>query len=279
MKTFSRIQSVFLSFILLFITTTHESWAQVISVPPGGVQVTPEEFKELKKEEVKNDNPIGVVVQAGGSGKDAAVLIFAVVGIVIVVAWIPYTVLLAYRSLKNPELYKFNSILSASIMNFDKGGESFQRRKGLMSSLRFTPMSALIKSEEEFKKTPVDKFFGFNFELGYYDFHDEVKQAGFRQDYHSPYWLVGPSIVMGDFIFLKKVPMFLRMDLLAGTSFHQDVDLITKADLSLNVVVGKGAFMGFGVTGFYLYGREGKGIIDHFSDLSTQFVFTTGYRF
>jgi hypothetical protein len=282
LKTFSRIQSVFLSFILLFITTTHESWAQVNNTtpPPGAIQVTPEEFQAFKKDELKDEKAVGAnFIQASGGGKETPFLIFAVVGTGIVVAWIPYTVLLAYRSLKNPELYKFTSILSASVMNIDKGGERFQKRRGLMSSLRWTPMSALKKSEEEIKKNPYDKFFGLNFELGYYDFHDEMKQAGVRQDYHSPYWLVGPSIVLGDFILLKTIPLFLRMDLLAGTSFHQDVDLITKADLSLNFLIGKGSFIGFGVTAFYLYGREGKGIINHVSDLSTQFAFTTGYRF
>lgn len=280
MKTFFRIQSVFLSFILLFITTTHDCWAQAASIPANGVQVTPEEFKELKKEEIKPTNSSNlVIIPHSGGGKDVAIVIFAIVGVVAVVAWIPYTALLAYRSFKNPELYKFTSILSASVMNVDRGGEKFQNRKGLMSSLRWTPISALKKNEEEIKKNPYDKFFGFNFELGYYDFHDEMKQAGVRQDYHSPYWLVGPSLVFGDFMLFKTIPLFLRMDLVAGTSFHQDVDLITKADMSLNFLIGKGAFIGFGVTGFYLYGREGKGIIDHVSDLSTQFAFTTGYRF
>lgn len=280
MKTFLRIQSVFLSFILLFITVTQDSWAQAISVPPNGVQVTPEEFKDLKKEEIKPSKSLNfVIIPSSGGGRDVAIVIFAVVGIVVVAAWIPYTALLAYRALKNPEQYKFTSILSASVMNIDKDGEIFKSRKGLMSSLRWTPISTLKKSEEEIKINPYDTFFGFNFELGYYDFHDEMKQAGVRQDYHSPYWLVGPSLVLGDFMLLKKIPVFLRMDLLAGTSFHQDVDLITKADMSLNFVIGKANFIGFGVTGFYLYGREGKGIIDHVSDLSTQFAFITGYRF
>lgn len=280
MKTFSRIQSLFLSFILLFITTTQEGWAQVTPTPPQGVQVTPEEFKDLKKEEIKSGNSGSVVfLPSSGGGKDIAIMIFAVVGVVVVVAWIPYTALLAYRSIKNPELYKFSSILSASVMNIDKDGDRSQSRKGLMSSLRWTPLSALKRSEEEIKNNPHDKFFGFNFEVGYYDFYDEMKQAGVKQEYHSPYWLVGPSLVLGDFMPLKKIPLFLRMDLLAGTSFHQDVDLITKADMSVNFVIGKGAFVGLGVSAFYLYGREGKGIIDHVSDLSTQFAFTTGYRF
>lgn len=290
MKTFSRIQSVFLSFILLFITTTQNSWAEIDSItpPPGAIQVTPEEFQALKKDEVQDpkkessNNLAGEFARGGlnGGGGDAAVVIFAIVGAVMLIAWIPYVALLTYRGIKNPELYKFNYLFSTQFMNVEERDDLKQRRLGEMYSVRFTSIASHKREEPRQSNDPLDKNYGLNFEVGYYNFYDQIKGNGQKLKYHGPYWLIGPSFILGNLNEMDQAfPLFFKVDLTAGTSFHQEIDLILRGELTINLQTERGFFIGAGVSGLYLYGREGKGIISHVSDLSVQGVMTTGWIF
>jgi hypothetical protein len=280
MKTF------FITFIFFFVMTTQDSWAQIqekekpAAPPEKAVEVTPEELKELKDKELLQtpeqvstgpDFSAFIAGNLSSSKGDGAILVFAIVGAVVIVAWIPYVVLLALRAAKNPQYFDFHQMLSSQITPLSETGSDTQTRSGVMSSLKYTALSS--------KKSSPNANFGLNFETGYYNFHDRLNSNGHKQYYHSPYWQIGPSIIFGKLNRYSSIPFLFRIDLTAGTSFHQDVDLILKSELSVIYRHESGIFAGLGLAALYLYGREGKGILSHVADVTLQPTLSLGINF
>ena len=257
----------------------------------GPIQVSPEEFKELKKkaeekkqeansdekeeaEQVDLELPVHVAAHTGGSGSsDSAILIFAIVGTVVVFAWIPYVVVLLYKGIKNPEHYRFRSMLTTQYNRFMDTGEV--ERSGNMSGLRYTTFIEDKKMIED--KIKQRRFYGLNVELGNYHFNDADEITKQKVGYDSNYWLVGPSFIYGNM--RDQETVFFKTDLLAGTSFKSDVDLILRGELSLNFKFKSGLITGFGFGGNYLSGQNNKGFFKYVDQLSTHWLFNLGYLF
>lgn len=268
-----------LSFVLLLPTFSYaDEVAMPLPLPAGAVQVTPEEFKELKKEEVSKPTstvPSGSFNFSGGGGGDGAIVIFAIVGTIILIAWVPYVAVLLYRGFKHPEEYKYRSLVNIQYNRLFKSTSI--HREGYLTSIKYTPMFSdnPLSQDRETSKT---KNYGLNIEIGKYHFNDYDESTNVKQDYDSYYWALGPSFIFGN---LKNIhhSLFSKFDLLAGTSFKSDVKLILRADISLNYVVKDGLFFGVGIGGSYLNGQKGKGIISHSSDLSQQWFLNFGVLF
>lgn len=274
-------------------------------IPVGAVEVTPEELRELekqkkekekkekeKKEEekrkaeekkqaeqrvVEQDDinlPIHVGANFSGSGSgEGAILVFAIVGTVIVFAWIPYVVMLLYRGFKHPEDYRFRSMLIAQTNRFIDNGDV--ERVGNMSGLRYT---TFIEERKLIANNITQKrFYGLNVEFGNYHFNDVDGVNNRRIGYDSEYWLVGPAFIYGNMRDTETV--FFKTDFLAGSSFKNDVDLILRAELSLNYKFESGIVTGLGFGGNYLRGRSGQGFIKYADQLSTHWLFNLGYLF
>ncbi len=270
------LQIYLLGFILLIPSF---SFADNVVPPPQAVQVSPEEFKELKKEEVKDSSgslPVGSFnFSGGGGGREAAILIFAIVGTVVLISWVPYTAMLAYERFKKPENFKDYSLLNFqynSFINFDGNN-----RNGDMSSLKYTFLTQRLnqnKNSSGFKS----KKLGLNFEIGHYSFKYSDRAKNISIPYNSNYWLIGPSIIFGA-IKEKVNSTFLKFDLQAGTSFERDVNLILKFDISLNYKFRNEIFLGAGVGDTFLNGQKGQGIVSHLNDLSVHWLASVGMIF
>ncbi len=274
MYRLSKLIHIFL--LSTFLITQSFATETQTSLPAQAVQVTPEEFKDLKKDEVKPGEarksqtelpgPIDFLFRGGGggNGKDAAILIFAVVGTVVLVAWIPYTALLVYRAIKKPENFKVHSLLEAQFIYLSPA-----ERKGFIGAIQYTPF--LIEKSSAKKSN-----YGLNFEIGNYHFKDSGDLASVK--YNSFYWLIGPSIVFGNLDAPGKA-VFAKLDLMAGTSFSRDVKLMLKADISFQFIPVKKFFYGVGFGADYMDGQKGKGIVTHIDNLKAHFLLTTGVRF
>lgn len=269
-----------LSIVLLLSTFSYaDEVAMPSPLPNGAVQVTPEEFKELKKEEVKNSAGTPVAPSSNVSwfygGGEVSILIIAVVGTVILIAWVPYTVFLAYERLKRPESFKDYSLLNFqfnSFINIDEYNVS-----GEMNSLKYTFLTQRL-SENNNSSVKKNKKLGLNFEIGHYSFRYLDKANNTRTPYNSAYWLIGPSVIFGS-LREKMSSIFLKFDLQAGTSFKRDVKLILKFDITLNHKFKNEFFIGGGFGDTFLNGKAGKGIASHLSDLSVHWLLSAGMVF
>lgn len=283
------------SFQILFLSLSlvMSGYSFATDIPPGAVQVSPEEMRELKKkadeekekekaarevQQAEDDHldlplHVGAHVSSGTNSNEMAILIFAVVGTIVVFAWIPYAVLLVYRGIKHPENYKFRSMLTAQYNRFLDSGDV--ERVGNMSGLRYTTfienrqMAGLGLKQK--------RFYGINAEVGNYHFNDIDEITNRRIGYDSRYWLLGPVFIYGDM--RDAEAFFFRTDFLAGSSFKRDVDLILRAELTLNFKFPSGMVTGFGFGGNYLQGENGRGVIKYADELSTHWLFNLGYLF
>lgn len=122
---------------------------------------------------------------------------------------------------------------------------------------------------------------GLNFEIGWYHFNDYDDSKNIKQGYDSYYWLLGPSFIFGNLDLLGKVKhfYFLKLDMVAGTSFKRDVGFILRSDMALTYVFDNGFYGGLGLGGSYLSGQSGKAIIHYSSDTSIHFLIKTGVFF
>lgn len=252
------------NFIFLFFSLmlTNLSFANDIPCTnSSAVQVSPEEFQRLKREEVAEPTAdiIPHINVSGSSGSDAAILIFAIVGTVMLVAWVPYAAILTVRAISKPECFDKLHMISADF-NFLTGNNS---RKGNASDLQY---SIFLKEKDSYAA----KKMGFNFNLGRYRFKDSENSTYVKYD--SYYWLVGPSILFGDTFGLK-------LDLLAGTAFHRDVNLILKGGFKFFFKFPNNMFAGLGFGADYINGQKGKGLFTHTNDLSTHILGTFGFFF
>lgn len=274
------IQISLLSIVLLLPSFSYADEVAISQqIPAGAVQVTPEEFKELKKEEVKNAAGTSVAPSSNPSwfygGGEVSILIIAVVGTVILIAWVPYTVFLAYERLKKPESFKDYSLLNFqfnSFINIDEYNVS-----GEMNSLKYTFLTQRL-SENNNSSVKKNKKLGLNIEIGHYSFRYLDKTNNTRTPYNSAYWLIGPSVIFGS-LREKMSSTFLKFDLQAGTSFKRDVKLILKFDITLNHKFKNEFFIGGGFGDTFLNGKAGKGIASHLSDLSVHWLLSAGMVF
>jgi len=250
-----------------YAVTPAECGAKVLPETQGPVQVTPEDYNNLKAHEIESSGlqPSLNLMTSGGNSEDTAIMIFAVTGTVMLFMWIPYAALLTYRAIKKPECFDYHSLISADF-NYLTNNES---RSGTTMSLQY---SYFLR-----EKFDTDgKEFGFNFELGRYHFKD--KEDAQLVNYTNNYWLAGPSILFGTLIRGALIPAF-KIDLLAGTSFHSEVKLMLKADLKAMLIFPNQILAGIGGGADYIKGQRGRGILTHVNDLSTHILLTIGYFF
>jgi hypothetical protein len=165
------------------------------------------------------------------SGSDELLVVFAIVGVVMVIAWVaafPYTV---YKSVANKEDYKNIQLLNANYSRF----ENFELIGTRYSLYLADPKEGLLGGS-----------MGFSGELGYYNI-DEFGQ----------YWMIGPSFLSG--FELGGQYSFVKLDLMAGSTFDSNFGLFSKGEVSMNVEVASKLSLGFGMGAIYLEKNSYRG--------------------
>jgi hypothetical protein len=240
-----------------------------------------EEDKEKKKEKRQSTEEnidfsphFNVFHSFGSDSSGNAMIVFAVVGLVMVVAWLPYFPIFLYKSIKDKEgfdqhhLVSLNYVLSGKYGNQSEGEEF---RYGSFLSGRY---SYFVKE----KDTDPWVTLGLGAEAGYFRFKDRNRGLNKVQQSEGAYWLIGPSMLFGD-LEESVNPFFAKLDLLAGTSFDSDLGLVSRAEFSVNGKIYQGLSLGLGVGALYIKLKNNQGIVSRSNDLSLIFSSHLNYSF
>jgi hypothetical protein len=189
-----------------------------------------DEDEEVSYED-RSNYATGFNAWAHFSRGDELLVVFAIVGVVMVIAWVaafPYTV---YKSVANKEDYKNMQLLNGNYSRF----ENFE--------LIGTRYSLYLADPEE---GLMGDSMGFSGELGYYNIGE-----------FGQYWMVGPSFITG--FELGSQYSFVKLDLMAGSTFDSHFGLFSKGEVSMNVEVASKLSLGLGMGAIYLEKNSYRG--------------------
>ena len=208
---------------------------------------------------------------SSSSNDEAALIVFAVVGLVMIIAWVPYFPVLAYKAIKNKEDHDLIHLLSMNYVLTQDRSLDDQYRYRNVSGLRY---SLFIKEKDSERSTSL----GFATELGYYHYRLKDFETNEKERLEGGYWLLGPAMLFGT-PEGKAGNIFGKIELLAGTSFDSDLGLVTKADLSGNVELGAGLSFGLGLGALYIDLKNSKGLLQNTDELSFMVSTNLSYAF
>lgn len=259
------------------------------------VQVTPEEFEEITSRLPKEQTQIHIAVReetndenekaiedsspqslpkkqnpqrfdyglgniGSNSSNDFALVIFAVVGAFVIFAWVPYTVVYLYRLSKGEaDRYSYKHWLQLTALRY---------KDDIQGSLTGIRYSFLSHDNEEAHVAD----YGLAAEVGYYHNQFNIKDSPSKYK-NGAYWLIGPSITMQEKLFVGK------LDLMAGTSFDNNLGLISKAEVSFHYFIEKNFSIGLNVGGIYLNAKDQNGVIKDRRELGVTYGVVSGFRF
>lgn len=231
------------------------------------------EDERLEKASNSANNFADIFTDFGTGGtKDAALVIFAIVGVVVVVAWIPYVPVLFYDyATGEKDKFQLSQVITfQGTTIIGEGGEQTPRHGGLLGA-RYSLFVEEIEKASVIKK-------GLSFESGYYITKEDTLDDQTEVRREGAYWLVGPTLMVGDKIDFNN-SIFAKLDLMAGTSFDRDLGLVMKADFSGNWLFKCGFTLGAGLGGLYLHVKDDKGVLADANDFALTFSGIMGYAF
>lgn len=198
------------------------------------------------------DATVNTLAHSNG-GDEAAMIIFAVVGLVVIVAWIPYLPVLIHDMVANDDKnLKVHHMISAQWNPLI----SEVPRNGSLAGLRYSFF-------EDRKDLNSNLKMGFALESGYY----LIKE---RERYEGGYWLVGPSIAVGA---IESDSLMVKIDLMGGSSFDSDLGLISRAELSMNWLFHSKLSLGVSLGGLYMNVKESSDDLSFVTGINTGVVF------
>ncbi len=241
--------------------------------------------RERKKQNSSDSGHFSVLNfshSSGSGGGDGtaiiALVVFAIIGTVILVAWVPYFPTFAYAAATGKKDYSYISMITfnglglSGIYEANKESEK-ERRVGEMYGARYSFLLRKKKVEHFFQNTV-----GISVESGYYHFTDESSVTDNKATYYGMYAMAGPSIIFSSGK-LDDVFGFWKLDMMAGKSLNSDLDLALRGDITGNIVIDGTGFWGLGVGALYLDGKKSEGIIRHMNDLAVYAVGQFGFFF
>lgn len=159
------------------------------------------------------------------SSNDAAVF-FAIVGIIVIIAWIPYAIQFLVDASQSEESYcpwyrlslrrRSFSQTSWNSNEFDEFGKSI--RKASLTGLKLDIGSL----------NPKYSVLGLSAELGTHSIRDKIKNS--RRRFNGTYLLFGPSLNFG----VPENTIF-SLDFMGGFSTNSDVSLLGEASMNLYI--------------------------------------------
>ena len=186
-----------------------------------------------------------------GGGGDAAVILYVLIGVVVVGAFIIYTADYIYHVVAYPgsNTYWWSlDLYSAWIAGDDENGFLVGPRLSTGFVAR-------------------DAHAGLSLEAGYFDIDIEVEDGTSEVGVDGAYGMVGPHIrwLWSD---ADGNPSHAGVELLVGTTTDGDIDLLSVARFNLSVGVGRHARAGFSIGAIYMDVEADEGLIRDESDFS-----------
>lgn len=216
------------------------------------------EHPEAKTKEVvisDEDEPVNRVLEttadvfngfSPNSGEEV-LIVFAIVGVVLVVAWIASFPVAVYKALNDKNANQ-RHMISLNYFNF-----SMDESHGDLLGLKYGFY--------------LGQYVGITSEIGQYTLKD-------RGPVDGQYWSIGPSILMN---FTKE--LMLKLDLGAGSSFNSYFGLMSKAELTLNWIDKSGFTLGVGLGGMYLKVKEFEDVTRANQEIGFGYSANMGYLF
>jgi hypothetical protein len=196
---------------------------------------------------------------------EAALVVFAVVGLVVTIAWLPYFPILAYEAItdkENVQPFQHLSLTWSPLLGkMDSLANETKKdspSSGALTGLRYNLYGERIDDPGMMK-------LGLGLELGHYSFLEE-----------GSYWLLGPSLLFGD---MEAKSFFSKIDLFLGSSFDSDLGLVSRVDLSLNYAFLSKFTVGLGLGTLYLDIKENRGVVSGTNRLGFLLNANLGYAF
>jgi hypothetical protein len=236
-------------------------------------KLTPHDIDRIDQQRRKKSASGSPNISGIGNAKEAALLIFAVVGIVVILMWIPYFPILIYQAVRDRFEYNFINHFSLRSSSINSSDAFNDKRSGYMHGLNYGFYLSKRKSDPLLQ-------LGLTTEFGSYNFDDENHRQQDRKNYHGGYYLIGPSMILAKSN--KKIidyDFFTKLDLLAGSSFSGDLGLLSKAEISFNLTYASGFTMGLGIGGLYIDVNEKKGILSNIDNVGLSLSSNIGYMF
>ena len=227
--------------------------------------------------------PLADNITSSWGNNDTALVVFAVVGAVVIIAWIPYATNYLYTFFKDDSDKSIFIELSSDI-NYIFGGRSssFLREKVDRSGIL-----AGIKSQFGFG----DKnrtLFGMAVLFGYHNIVYEFEKTKKEINYHGAYLMGGPTIFFGRGHALLN-NSYGYLELTAGTSNRQDIGLISLARLGGMLNISEtysasncnrgGYYLGGSIGAIYLGIKENEGMVDVLDKFNFTASLNLGYKF
>jgi hypothetical protein len=211
----------------------------------------------------------------GGGGRELALVIFVVVGLVILLAWVPYFPTLAYKAVSEHESICFQhqfdfkiQLIDASEQSSSSSSSLIEERSGYLKEIQYS----LFLSEREDSSRKMD--FGLSFSLGEHHIKDRQKSSNFEKTYDDYYFLLGPTLKFT--IFDNFMDFYI--DLAAGESLHNEINSMAVANLKFQFYFSNW-FAGLFAGGVYMDIDESRGIISSINDIFLTYGFLAGTRF
>jgi hypothetical protein len=154
---------------------------------------------------------IGNISKSAGSSDDGALIVFAVIGIVVLIVWIPYTARYIYKWAKDSEAPGWWQLDMATTLLDNKEISPGVKRDGYSFGPR---LSLFMGAESEHQMALIA-------EVGKH--HLVTEQLGVKQKSDGIYAMAGPGIFWG----FRQFQAGLQI--LGGTSDDNDTGLISKA--------------------------------------------------
>lgn len=193
--------------------------------------------KKIILEKNENEEAIDTVSNINiGSSDEAALIIFAVVGLAIVIMWVPYFPIFAYKVMNKESGYNLHHYLAFSTTSFAERDMTFNGAKyGLY-----------------IKKNNDTMNLGINAEAGRFSYLNN----------NDTYLLIGPSIMFANRSRgVNYGHGIIRLDLLVGDTFSEDTGLVSKGDITMGWKWVDGIYAALRVGGIYTDVKEERGLL------------------
>jgi hypothetical protein len=220
-----------------------------------------------------------------GNGKEAALVVFAIVGLVVVFAWIPYFPTLAYKAFSEEDSVEIDHYLTIGSLLINgenrepSAGELREVRKGSLNSLNY---SFFLR-----EKSPKKRSYGISARFGYYHLSDRVGFAERKSRKDGAFFLIGPSLqflIVPPFKNInerKSTGITFQLDLLGGTSNKKEIGIISTAIISMNIQLPNslGIFFKPSFGGLYIDVDNERGIVSSTNNLALVYGLDLGFIF
>ncbi len=215
---------------LLFISYTQAS--ECPAVFPKSRQISEADMQRILKD--AKQNPEIQVQRFNFSGNtnlsipdssEGAVVVFAIIGVIVVIAWIPYALMYLYDLQKDRATYCPWYHTSVRYKEIKSSGPELNVKR----EASFTSINVGIASlKDEYS------FFGLGLELGHHEIKDSLDSGS--EVYSGEYFMLGPRVSLG-----KPFRDNITLSLLGGSSTHSNISFMAETNLGWSINLNRAA--------------------------------------